>query len=275
MADWSTFFGFVGVILALLLALAHASQSAVSDTTGPTVQPTSTSESDHSVDRTAPAVDPTDALGSVDSEPPAPHPQRSSPNQQAALSTPALLANVALSQGLFAVLLVLFAWYTEIPAWAFGLSAEYISLRAVGTGLVVGGVLYVLNEAMAAVGRRQGIATPTALREALAPESTAGWAVLFVVVLPVIAGFEELLFRGALIGVGHAGFGLSPWLLAVGSSIAFALGHGAQGRLGIVVTGLLGGALAAVFIYTECLVVVIVAHYVVNAMEFVIHEALE
>jgi membrane protease YdiL (CAAX protease family) len=189
------------------------------------------------------------------------------------LSTPALLANVVLSQGLFGTLLLMMAWYTEIPPWAFGLSAGTLTVEIVGIGVAVGIALYGLNEMAAAVARWRGLSTPSTLREALAPETAAGWAILLVVVLPIIAGFEELLFRGALIGVVNAGFGVSPWLLAVGSSAAFALGHGAQGRLGIVVTGLLGLGLATAFVFTESLVVVIVAHYVVNAAEFVIHEA--
>ena len=113
------------------------------------------------------------------------------------------------------------------------------------------------------------------LRELLAPETLRGWVLLLVVVLPAIAGFEELLFRAALVGGFAAGFGVSPWLLAVPSSVAFAAGHGAQGRLGVLVTGLLGFALAAAFVLTDSLLVVVVAHYAVNAVEFVAVEGLE
>ena len=109
----------------------------------------------------------------------------------------------------------------------------------------------------------------------LAPDSLAGWALLLGVVLPLIAGFEELLFRGALVGVLSAGFGWSPWLLAVVSSVAFALGHGAQGSVGVAVTGLLGFVLAAGYIITGSLLVVVVAHYLVNAVEFVAYEGLD
>lgn len=197
--------------------------------------------------------------------------QQPSSSDQPTLSTAALLANVVFTQGLFAGLLIALAWYTEIPAWAFGLATDHVSAAAVGLGIVVGGVFYVLNEALVRVAQQYGT-PPTALREALAPETPAGWVVLFVVVLPVIAGFEELLFRGALIGVVHAGFEIPLWLLAIGSSAVFGLGHGAQGRVGILVTGLLGLGLAGVFIWTGNLLVVIVAHYVINALEFAIHE---
>jgi membrane protease YdiL (CAAX protease family) len=93
------------------------------------------------------------------------------------------------------------------------------------------------------------------------------------VTLPTVAVFEEFLFRATLVGAFAAGFGVSPWLLAVLSSLAFAVGHGAQGPAGIVVTGVLGLVLAAAFVLTGSLVVVAVAHYLVNAVEFLRHRA--
>ena len=314
MAEWETFTGIVGVLLVLLLALTHASGAIFTDESQSstyTDKPSSSSqsaalgESADSSDQSIEARQATDATGhptteadraitpteratqpvdgsisggderSPGEQPPADRPYTPGPTREVELSTPALLANVAVSQGVFAVLLVTMAWYTEIPAWAFGLAAESLSLSGVATGIAVGGVFYICNEAAAAVGRRQGLSTPTGLREALAPDTTAGWVLLLVVVLPIIAGFEELLFRGALIGVIHAGFGVSTWLLVGGTSVVFALGHGAQGRLGIVVTGLLGVGLATVFVLTGSLLVVIVAHYVINALEFVVHEGFD
>jgi membrane protease YdiL (CAAX protease family) len=183
----------------------------------------------------------------------------------------ALLANVAVSQGAFGFLLVAGAWFTEIPAAAFGLTTTMSPLM-IGAGLLLGVALYAANEVGASLGERLGVGADEGLREALAPDSLAGWAILLLVVLPVIAGFEELLFRGVLVGALSMGFGLSPWLLAALSSVAFALGHGAQGPAGIVVTGLLGFVLAAAFVVTGSLLVVVVAHYLVNALEFVVHE---
>jgi membrane protease YdiL (CAAX protease family) len=295
MAQWTTFVGFVGVILGLLLALTHASKAIFEDASGSSTDSAGRTPSSEPADqptgiRDQPAENadqptlsgngaplPTDSstrtvdgLAVEDEEG-----YKSTPATGPELSTPALLANVTVSQGLFAVLLVTLAWYTEIPAWAFGLAPESFALSGVATGIAVGSILYILNEAAATVCRQWGFETPTGLREALAPETAAGWAVLLVIVLPIIAGFEELLFRGALIGVIYAGFEVPLWLLAVGSSVTYALGHGAQGRLGIVVTGLLGLGLAAVFVRTGSLVVVIVAHYVINVLEFVVHEGIE
>jgi len=192
------------------------------------------------------------------------------------LTSTALFANVAVTQGLVIVVLVAAAWYFEIPASGFGVSADPTStgVQALGLGVVFGAVLWLGNELSTAVADAVGASYDEALRETMAPASTGGWLVLFLIVLPIIAIAEELLFRGALIGVPAAGFGVSPWLLAVVASLAFALGHGAQGRVGIVVTGVLGFALAAGYILSGSLLVVIVAHYLINGLEFFVHEYL-
>ncbi|WP_336362742.1 CPBP family intramembrane glutamic endopeptidase [Halalkalicoccus salilacus] len=185
-----------------------------------------------------------------------------------------LLANVALSQGLFAGVLLAAAWYTQVPLAALGIGADVTDLGAVGIGVGLGAVLYLTSETGGVAAQRLGFEYDERLRGLLAPDSAGEWAVLLGLVLPIIAFFEEFLFRAALIGAVSAGYGVSPWLLAVASSALFALGHGAQGRTGIVVTGALGLVLAGAFVLTGSLLAVIVAHYVVNALEFVVHEGL-
>ncbi|SEW03746.1 CPBP family intramembrane glutamic endopeptidase [Natrinema salifodinae] len=191
------------------------------------------------------------------------------------LSTGMVLANVAFSQGLFALVLLGAAVYTAIPASALGIE---FSVAYLEEGLVLGTIaglgFYVANELVAAAATHLGFDHEEELRELLSPDSVRGWLILLLGVLPIIAVFEEFLFRAALIGVPAAGFGVSPWLLAVVSSVAFALGHGMQGSVGVVVTGLLGFVLAAVFIVTGSFLVVVVAHYLINALEFLVHEGL-
>lgn len=193
------------------------------------------------------------------------------------LTTEMMFANVGLTQGLVVVIIVGAAWLFAIPATAFGIGGDTATdgLTAVAIGLGFGVVLWIANEGATAVADAVGAAYDEAVRELLAPETASGWVVLFGVVLPTIALAEELLFRGALVGVPAAGYGVSVWGLAVVSSVAFALGHGAQGRVGIVVTGALGFVLAAGYILTGSLLVVVVAHYVINALEFFVHELLE
>jgi len=243
MPAWTAFAGFVGVVLAGLLLLSRLSAGALTPTESTADYPPTLS--DRVVD---------------------------SPPSDRAPSTTALLANVVVSQGLFATVLVTGLWVAGVPAAALGLSADAIDPVALGAGVGVGVALHALNTLGSRLGDRFGFGDTAALREALAPESAAGWAVLLFVALPLVAGFEELLFRGILVGAFATGFGVSPWLLAACSSVAFALGHGAQGRVGIVVTGLLGFVLAAAFVVTDSLLTVVVAHYLVNALEFVVNE---
>ena len=58
------------------------------------------------------------------------------------------------------------------------------------------------------------------------------------------------------------------------AAAAFGLGHGAQGRVGLAVTGTLGVALGALFVLTNSLLAVVVTHYVIHALELVVHEGL-
>ncbi|WP_436347514.1 CPBP family glutamic-type intramembrane protease [Natronorubrum sp. FCH18a] len=203
------------------------------------------------------------------------HTDRTDEFDPGSLSTGELLVNVAVSQGLFALVLLGGVIYTAIPADALGIefSLGYLE-RGLLLGTAFGLALYVANEIGAATATRFGFDHDEELRELLAPDSMQGWLVLLIVVLPIIAVFEELLFRAALIGAISVGFGVSPWLLAVVSSIAFAIGHGMQGSVGVVVTGLLGFVLAAIFVLTGSFLAVVVAHYLVNALEFVVHEGL-
>ncbi len=190
----------------------------------------------------------------------------------AELSGGALLANVAASQGTFTVVLVLAAVATGVPAAVLGVSWAALGVRPLAVGVALGVGLSAANQGAVALFRRLDVGFSEDLRELLAPETPAGWAGLVLGVLPLVAAFEELLFRAILIGAFSTGFGLDPWLLVVASSVLFAAGHGAQGPGGVVVTGTLGVVLGAAFVVTGSLATVVVAHYLVNLLEFVVHE---
>jgi len=209
----------------------------------------------------------------VDAGPAAASPVREPPSMES-LSPAALLANVALTQGLFGGVLAAAAWFFQVPGVALGLSGGRVEgVAAVGVGLAFGAVLWVGNELAGALADAAGAAYDEGLRRALAPTDARGWAVLLGGVLPVIALVEEFLFRAAAVGAASSLAG-GAWALAAVSSLAFALGHGAQGRAGVAVTGALGFVLAAGFILSGSFLVVVVAHYVVNALEFLVHERL-
>lgn len=192
------------------------------------------------------------------------------------LSSGVVVANVALTQGLLALVVAVGAWYFAIPLDALGLDsvAAAIAPSTIATGLGLGVVLWVLAEAATVAVRAAGLTVDDRLRGLLAPETAGGWLALLGVALPAVAVGEELLFRAAAIGVPAAGLGVSPWLAAAVSSIAFAFCHGIQGKGGVLVAGLLGVALAAAYVHWGSLVVVIVAHYVLDATELLVHEGL-
>ncbi|NKE37951.1 CPBP family intramembrane metalloprotease [Natronococcus sp. JC468] len=313
MAAWTAFAAITGAVLLVLLVLSHLTQSAFdgvdleTDTADESNRESLEAESVSERGREAesePDREPAASNAAPRSEPAATDRRGVGPDGTAAfdaterveepdrrrrsrarrgagvdpdsLTAGAVLANVAASQGLFALVLLGAVVYTGVPADALGIEFSRTSLETglvVGTG--VGTVLYVADELGAALATRLGFDHDERLRKLLAPGSAREWVVLLGGVLPIIAVFEELLFRAALIGALSVGFGVSPWLLAVASSIAFALGHGMQGVIGVVVTGALGFVLAAVFIVTESFLVVVVAHYLINALEFVVHEAIE
>jgi membrane protease YdiL (CAAX protease family) len=293
---WAAFLGLTGFVLSAMLVLARLSPRALEGSAdrpaeggqrtaaGPSPRAPATSRVEP---REAADVGPTvgefgsgsesDSTSSVE--------HGGTPSSPAAQTGPdlrdrppaALLANVALTQGLFAGLILGGAWFFEIPAAAFGVEPRSgsVGIPAVALGVGFGVGLWIANEAGSRLADAMGVGSDESLRKLLAPDSAGGWVLLLGVVLPSIAVAEEIIFRGAVVGVPANGFGASPWALAVLSSVAFALGHGAQGRVGVIVTGVLGFVLAAGFVLTGSLLAVIVAHYLVNALEFVVHEGLD
>jgi membrane protease YdiL (CAAX protease family) len=250
-ADWAAFAGVATAVTILLLVLARASA-------GYARLP-----SREDVEWLYGLPDDADHLATTEAERPG--------DRAVEMSTGLLLANVAFSHGLFLVVLVGGALATRIPASAFGVS---LSLSELALGVGFGLLLSVGNTGAGAAAHAFGYAPSEDLRKLMAPDSANGWLLLLGVILPLVAVFEEFLFRGVLVGAFAAGFAVSPWLLAVGSSVLFALGHGAQGPAGILVTGSLGLVLAAGYVLTGSLLVVVVAHYLVNALEFVVYEGL-
>ncbi len=256
MTDWAAFAGIAFAVLGLLLVLAHLSAMDIGSArlTHADLRwlDALESDADHLDVREAPQPDEPAAEG---------------------YSTLLLVVNVVFLQGMLGFVLLGGAFLTQVPAGALGLSAATASLPMVGVGIVAGVALAGANTAAGLLAARAGYEPSADLREMLTPETRRGWLLLLGVALPAIAGFEELLFRGVLVGaLAAAPFGLTPWLLAVLSSVAFALGHGAQGPAGIAVTGTLGFLLAALFVVTGSLLAVVVAHYLVNALEFAGHE---
>lgn len=259
MARWAPFVGLVGTLAVLILLLTRRSTATLRESVPPAA-PT--------------LAEPTAEQPGVGEQPPS---EPAEPGPAVELTSRVLLANVLATQGLLAAIVLGAIVYFDVPWVAVGLGDGPLAwgLDGLLVGATLGVGLWLASEAAGRVADAAGATYDEGLRHMLAPETLAGWLGLFLVALPVIAVAEELLFRAALIGVPAAGFDLSPWLLVVVSSGLFALGHGAQGRLGIAATGALGLVLGGAFVVTGSLVVVACAHYVVNALEFGVHELLE
>ncbi|MFB6074862.1 MAG: lysostaphin resistance A-like protein [Haloarculaceae archaeon] len=275
MPRWAAFVGLTAAVVALLLVLARLSQRLVSD--GDEASAGSRTDG-------AGRSRPPGAIGDPRIprfEPPGrarDHARARDPPalraRDAEFTTLYLLVNVALTQGVFGGILLAGALLLGVPAAAVGVSDAPLAgeMAGVAVGAGLGIVLWIGNELAGALADAAGVGFDESLRELLAPDSPGGWALLLGGVLPTVALVEEFIFRGALIGAVAAGTGVSPWALAVVSALAFGAAHGAQGRVGVAVTGTLGLALAAAFVLTGSLLVVVVAHYLVNAVELTVHE---
>lgn len=176
-----------------------------------------------------------------------------------------------------------FAGVAVVGALLAGLQPRHVGLHTIapasggleelGLGLGVGIVLYLATELLIPAVTVLGLEYEPGY-EQLFTGSPGGWPVFLGIVLPAVSLREELTYRIALIGVAATLFGTSPWLLAGGSTLLFGAIH-FTGDGGVVIAGLLGGGLAIAFVLTNSLLLIVVAHTVVNGAEFVVHYGLD
>lgn len=145
--------------------------------------------------------------------------------------------------------------------------------EALALGVGLGVALYLLTELLIPTVNALGLSYEPGYGE-IAPSSTRGWLVFLSVELPAISLREELIYRIALIGVAATLLGVSPWLLAATSTAVFGGIH-FTGDGGVAIAAVLGGCLAVAFALTNSLLVVVVAHTVVNGAEFTVHDGLD
>ncbi len=88
---------------------------------------------------------------------------------------------------------------------------------------------------------------------------------LFTVVGLTAGICEEWLYRGFFLAVVAAVAGdLPAWVLVVVAAVAFGLAHAYQGRSGIVLTGVLGGVMAALYVGTGSLLLPVLLHAAID-----------
>lgn len=161
---------------------------------------------------------------------------------------------------------------TGIQPQHLGLGPSSIGIEALSVGIVLGFALYLLTELLIHVVDVLGLTYEPGYDQIFAT-SPGGWPFFLGITLPAVSLREELIYRVALIGVASVVLGTSPWMLAVVSTLVFGAIH-FTGDGGIVIAGILGGALAITFVITNSLLIVVIAHTIVNGTEFVLHHAL-
>ncbi|MDP5184229.1 CPBP family intramembrane metalloprotease [Blastococcus sp. BMG 814] len=94
---------------------------------------------------------------------------------------------------------------------------------------------------------------------------TEGERRLFTLVGVTAGVCEEWLYRGFFLAVVAAMAGGPPaWVLVVVAAVAFGLAHAYQGRAGIVLTGVLGGVMALIYVDTGSLLLPVLLHAVID-----------
>jgi membrane protease YdiL (CAAX protease family) len=167
----------------------------------------------------------------------------------------------------FAGFCLFLAWLSGLPAADLGLTITHF-WSSLGLGLAIGlitqlAVALMTQAAIQRFGRR--IYSSWLILNIL-PKTRGQWLWLPLAFIPPVL-MEELLFRTLLLGL----FGkLIPLpLLIISTSILFGLMHQPQGRLGMIVAGVINVWFAVVFVLTGQLFITFMAHYTVNLLQVI------
>lgn len=157
------------------------------------------------------------------------------------------------------------------PAWVNVAAVDPVA--AVGAGLAFGVVVYAVGELLGLVlFDAMGFEYDASERAAMTPDDAGHWVGFLAVTLPLGAYWEELVFRGVLVGVAAATLPVSTWVVAVASIAVFGWIHRYMGTGAVLLTAGMGAVLTAAFVLGASLPLLVVAHATANAVEFLVHE---
>ncbi|MHB8878088.1 MAG: CPBP family intramembrane glutamic endopeptidase [Myxococcaceae bacterium] len=186
-------------------------------------------------------------------------------------SFPLLAVSVIARDLALVSLIIFFLWRNQEPlqriGWAFNRK-----LREVGLGILLFVPLEAGTAGLELTLRRLGLSVPTHPPSELQP-SGVSQLVLGLVLVLVVGIAEETIFRGYLL------LRLKSWtrnmaVVVVGSSVIFAIGHGYEGSAGVVTVGVMGAALALIYLWRRSLVASITLHFLVDFSSIVLAPAL-
>ena len=159
------------------------------------------------------------------------------------------------------------AWLSGLTLTQLGLVVEH-PCRTIGWGLAIGLIVQLTTnlitiQTIKIFGR--DIYSPWLIQNIL-PRRSSEWPLVALAFIPPVL-MEELLFRTLLIGVFRDILTL-PILILV-TSIVFGLMHQPQGKLGMIIAGVINVVFCILFVWSGQLLLTFVAHYTINCLQIV------
>lgn len=159
-------------------------------------------------------------------------------------------------------------------AWLSGLTSAQLGIAVenpwytIGWGVAIGLLIqFIINlvtiQSIKIFGRH--IYSPWLIQNIL-PRRSSDWPLIALAFIPPVL-MEELLFRTLLIGVFSDILSL-PILILV-TSIIFGLMHQPQGKLGVIIAGVINVVFCILFIWSGQLLLTFMAHYTINCLQVV------
>ena len=187
--------------------------------------------------------------------------------RQGNLSFPLVAATVILRNVALVCLVLFFLWRNGEPLAAIGWRrARLWREMAWGVALFVP---FVFGTNLVQAGfRAVGLQSP-AQRPAFLTPSGGAEVLVAVVLVAVVAIAEETIFRGYLLLRFTALAGNTAGAVLLSSAI-FSIGHGYEGTLGLATVGMMGLALALVYLWRRSLTASIVLHFLQDFMGIVV-----
>lgn len=105
-----------------------------------------------------------------------------------------------------------------------------------------------------------GFSVPKTPLPSLVPGRSVEQSILALILVAIVAMAEETIFRGYLILRLRAVTGSSA-IAVILSAIVFSFGHGYEGSAGVLTVGVMGLALALVYVWRQSLVAPVVIHF--------------
>lgn len=189
------------------------------------------------------------------------------PGQQGGSFALVAVATILRDLGLLALVLLLLARSGEALA-AIG----WVRLRAgreAWLGLALSIPVVIGTQLVAALLRTAGLSGPPRTEPGVMPQDALGDIVLALLLVIVVAIAEETIFRGYLILRFGEALRSRTWAV-IGSSVAFAIGHGYEGSAAVVTIGLTGLVFAIVYLWRRSLVAPVVMHLVLDLVAIVL-----